>query len=80
MADAMEAAWQYVEQEAADKLIDGERHDLLAIRAVTAIVLIAEGDAVIIEGDQAAVRDGDPMRIARQVGEHRFRTGERALA
>ncbi len=45
MADAVEAARQDVEQEAADELVGGERHDLLAVGAVAAIVLVAEGDA-----------------------------------
>jgi hypothetical protein len=32
-----------------------------------------------IEGDEAAVGDGDPMGVARQVGEHRFGSPERPL-
>ena len=43
--DAMEAARQDMEQEAADELIDGERHDLLPIAAVATVVFVAEGDA-----------------------------------
>jgi hypothetical protein len=45
VADAMEAARQDVEQEAADKLVGCERHDLLPVGPVAAIVLVAEGDA-----------------------------------
>ena len=49
VADAMEAARQDVEQEAADELVGGERHDLLPVGAVAAIVLVAEGDAALVE-------------------------------
>ena len=79
MPDAMEAARQDVEQEAADELVGRERHDLLPVGAVAAIILVAEGDASLVEGDQAAVRDRDPVGVARQVGEHRLRSREGRL-
>src|SRR5690606_24445928 len=41
--DAMEAARQDMEHEAADELVDSERHDLLAVGTVAAVVLVAEG-------------------------------------
>src|SRR5579864_9102454 len=44
MADAMEAARQYVERETTNELVRSKRHDLLAVSAVAAIVLVAEGD------------------------------------
>lgn len=77
MPDAVEAARQDMDQEAADELIGGERHDLLTIGAVAAVVLVAEGDAALVKGDQAAVRDRDPVGVAGQVGEHRLRAGGR---
>ena len=40
---------QDVEQEAADELVGGERHDLLPVGAGAAIVLVAEGDAGLVE-------------------------------
>ena len=49
VADAVEAARQDVEQEAADELVGGERHDLLPLGAVAAIILVAEGDAGLVE-------------------------------
>ena len=78
--EAMEAARQDMEQEAADELVGTRRHDLLPFNAVASIVLVAEGDTVLIERDQAAVRDRDPVDVARQVGKHRLRSGEGALA
>lgn len=80
MSDAMEAARQDVEQEAADELICGERHDLQPVGAVAAIILVAEGDPSLFEGDQAAVRDRNPVRVARQIGEHRLGTRKGGLA
>jgi len=44
-----------VEQEAADELARVEGHAADALLAVAAIVLDAEGDAPVVEGDQAAV-------------------------
>ena len=44
-----------------------------------AIVLPAEGDALVVEGDEPAVRDGDAVGVAGEVGEHRLGSGERAL-
>lgn len=62
----MEAARQDVEQEPTDELVGGERHDLLPVGARAAIVLVAEGDVALVETDDASVRDGDPVRVARQ--------------
>ena len=64
----MEATWQDVEQETADELTGGERHDLLPVSAVATIVLVAEGDPGLIEADEAAVRDRNPVGVAAQGG------------
>ena len=56
-----------------------ERHDALAVGAIAAIILVAEGDAGLVEGEQPSVRDGDAVGIAREVGEHRFGPGEGRL-
>ena len=44
------------------------------------IVLPFEGDALRIACDQASIRDGNPVGIARQIAQHLFGPGERALA
>ena len=58
MADAVEAAGEHVEKEAADELAGRERHRLdpggARDLATGAIVLPAEGDAVVVELDQTA--------------------------
>jgi len=79
VTDAVEALGQNVEQEAADELVGAERHGTLPVGAVTAIILVAEGDAGVVERDQPAVRDRDAVGVARQVGEHRLRPGEGRL-
>src|ERR1700674_3544510 len=79
MADAMEAVWQHMDEEAADELAGRERHGLEALAPVTAVILPLEGDAVAVAGDQPAVGDGDAVGIARQIGEHRLRSAERFL-
>jgi hypothetical protein len=66
VADAVQALGQYVDEEAADELVYGERHALVSIAALDAVVLPLEGDALLIEGDQAAVGDGDTVGVARQ--------------
>jgi len=57
VTDAVEALRQDVEQEAADKVAGGEGHDLLPVGAVATVVLVAEGDAGLVEAEKAAVRD-----------------------
>ena len=47
VANAMEPAWQNVKQEAADELVDAERHDLLAVRANVAVKVGDERRATV---------------------------------
>ncbi len=54
-----------MDQEAAQKLIGGDGHDLLLI--AVRIVLPSERHSIILEGDESMVRDRDTMGIARQV-------------
>src|SRR5438309_1334460 len=50
-----------------DELVRGERHDPVSLGAVTAIVLVAEAHATLVERDEPAVRDRHPMGVARQI-------------
>ena len=79
VADAVKAVGQDVDEEAADELVGGELHDLVAGAAVGPIVLVFESDAPAIESDQPAVGDGDAVSVARQIGQHRLRSAERGL-
>ena len=49
VANAVEAAGQNVQQEAAHELVGAERHRLVARLARGAVVLPAEGDAAFVE-------------------------------
>jgi len=66
----VEALGQDVKQEAADELVCRQRHHLLPVGTVAAIVLVVEGDAGVVEAQKPAVRDRDPVGVARQIGEH----------
>jgi hypothetical protein len=79
VADAVEALRQDVDQKSADELAGGERHDLLAVATIGAIVLPSEGDIGVVPGDQTAVGDGDTVGIARQISQHGLWPAERAL-
>ena len=77
VTDAVEALRQYVEQETADELVGGEGHDLLAVGAGAAIILVAERDAGLVEALKAAVRDGNAVDVAGQISQHGLGSGER---
>src|SRR5687767_8476704 len=70
----MKAARQHVEQEAAHELVGTERHGLAARSARGPVILPAEGDAVLVQGNQALVRDRHPVRVTGEVSEHRSRS------
>ena len=72
MADAVEAVGQDVHQEASDEFVGVQRHGAMAVGAVAPVVLVAERHARLVERDQAAVRDGDAVGVARQIGQHGF--------
>ena len=76
MADAVEPAGQHVGGQAAGELVDGECHHFGPLSLTGAVVLPLEGGPGNIECDEAAVGDGDTVRVARQVGHHRLRTAE----
>jgi hypothetical protein len=67
-----------VQQEAANELVRRQGHDLLL--AFGAIVLPLERDLAVVEGDEAAVRDGDAVGVAGEIGEDRVGPGERRLS
>ena len=77
MADANQALRENVDEEASQKLVRRDRHDLLL--AATSVVLPAEGDAIVLEGQEPMVGDSDTMRVAGQVVENMFRSAERWL-
>ena len=79
VADAVQAFGQHVDEETADELVGLERHALVSIAALDAVVLPLEGNALLVEGDQAAVGDGNAVGVTRQIGQHGLRSAERTL-
>ena len=70
MPDAVKAARQDMDQEEADELVGGQRHDLLAFATVAAIILVPVRHPSLVEGNEAPVRDGNAVRVAREIGQH----------
>lgn len=78
MADAMEPAREDVEQEPADELVGEERHDLLPVGVVAAVVLVAEGNPGLVKAEEAPV-PGMPY-YAETCAEAMFCTEQEAIA
>jgi hypothetical protein len=57
-------------QETSNELVGGERHQLVALGAFNPVVLPFEGDALLIACDQAAIRDGHAVGVAREIAQH----------
>jgi hypothetical protein len=51
----VEARGQHVHEKAADELVGGERHHLVALGAFEPVVLPLEGDAVLVACDQGSL-------------------------
>ena len=80
VANAVEAARQHVDQETADELVCCQRHHLVPVATFDPVILPPEGDGGLVSCDQAAIRDGDAVGVARQISEYRLGSTERALA
>ncbi len=83
MADAVAARRQHVDEEAADELVGGEGRGLVSFTAAIglcgAVVFPFEGHALVVEGNEPGVGDGDAVGVAGEIGEHRAGTSEGPL-
>jgi hypothetical protein len=79
VTDTVKPVGEDVDQEAADELVGIERHPLVASIALGPVILPFERHALAVEGDKAAVGNGNPVRVARQVGENSVGPAERPL-
>ena len=77
VADADEAAWQQMEQEPAQELLDSQSHEPLFV--AVGGVAPAEGDVAVGDSDQSAVGDGDAMGVSAEIAQHVFRSSEGPL-
>ena len=77
VADADEAGWEQMEQEAAQELIDSQGHEplLVAVRRIAP----AESEVAIREGDEPGVGDGDAMGVCAEIAQHVLGAAEGAL-
>jgi hypothetical protein len=77
VADAHEAAWQQVEQETAQELVDRQSQEplLVGVRGVSP----TEGDVALLQGDESAVGDGDAMGIATEIAQRVLWSAEGGL-
>src|SRR5215469_14363096 len=80
MPDAMKPLWQNVEQEAPDELLGAERHCPVPRLPVAAVILVAEAHAALVENNEPAVRDGDAVGVAGEIGKHGLWPGEGRLS
>ena len=62
--NAMKALGQHMDQEATDELVGRQRHRLVAAWPIDPIVLVPEGDAVLVGGYEAAIGDGHAVGVA----------------
>ncbi|OWK25731.1 hypothetical protein AJ87_07175 [Rhizobium yanglingense] len=54
-------------------------HDLLEVMSLASIILPSEVDMLVIDGDDATVGDGHPMRVSAEISEHLVRPAETRL-
>ncbi len=67
---------QYMEQEAAHELVDGDGGGARLLLPWLLRLSVPEGGGLAVEGGDAAVGDGDPVCISGQVSEHLLRSPE----
>src|SRR3954465_13644695 len=77
MADAMKAVRQGMQQETPNELIGRQGHHLAL--AVMPVIAPTEADLPVCHIDQPAVRDGDAVRIATEIGQDRRGAGKGAF-
>jgi hypothetical protein len=76
VANAMEAAWKRVQQEATDELVRFQAQDAAT---PAAIVFVGEGDFIVGDGDEPGIGDGRAMRVAGEIDQHALGSAERRL-
>lgn len=72
--DAHEASGQDVQKETAQELSRAERH--LTLLATAGVILPAEGDAFLFEGQQAMIGNGHAMGVTTEIAQHLHGTTE----
>ena len=81
VADAMQPIGQDMEQEAADELVDSDGGGAVAGLPLPrrGRLSVPEGDLLTVEGDDAAVGDGDSVGVPGEVAKDLLRSPEASL-
>ena len=74
VANAVEPAWENVQEKSPDELVCREGHGLLLI--VVAIVSPGEFHITTFDIDDPMIGDGDPVRVAADIVHHLLWSGE----
>jgi len=77
VTDAHEATWQHMQKEAAQELVDGQRHRLLFVAMCG--IAPSEGDVAMVERDQSVVGDGDAVGVSAEIAQGMLGSSEGAL-
>ena len=77
MADADQPFRENVDQESSQKLVCGNRHDLLL--TAPCVVFPAKRNSIILESHQSMVGDGDAVRITGEIVQNMLGTSEWGL-
>ena len=77
MADAHETARHDMEQEAAEKLGNGQAQ--FFVGAPRGVVFVAQADVIVLDGDDALVREGDAVGVAGEIVQDLPRAGRQRV-
>ena len=77
VTDAHEATWQHMQKEAAQELVDGQRHRLLPVAMCG--IAPSEGDVAMVERDESVVGDGDAVGVSAEIAQGMLGSSEGAL-
>ena len=77
VTDAYEATWQHMQKEAAQELVDGQRHRLLPVAMCG--IAPSEGDVAMVERDESVVGDGDAVGVSAEIAQGMLGSSEGAL-
>src|SRR5260370_34397382 len=77
VGDGDQPLWENVDQEWSQKLICGNRHDLLL--TAPCVVFPAKRNSIILESHPSMVGEGDAVRITGEIVQNMFTTSEGTL-
>ena len=77
VTDAYEATWQHMQKEAAQELVDGQRHRLLPVAMCG--IAPSEGDVAMVERDESVVGNSDAVGVSAEIAQGMFGSTEGAL-